>query len=185
MVGVGSHLVLDMVPHWGCDTRTSHGRQNFLRYARRDGLARFAVMALAVAAVDRRNRAATLSAMVGAAVLDADKPMIRFFARNPFPMAIRRIHARAQNESPQGMPKRTLLWSVVCSCGRGYRAEIPAPPLLRVAFGARIELRRRQTGGCVGQDRSRTSGSQDPQCRGLVRPPRIPDQRFSSTREPN
>ena len=114
VVGVGSHLALDMVPHWGCETRTADGRQLFLRYARRDGLAGLAVMACAVAAVDRRSRAATLSAMVGAAVLDADKPMTHFFGRNPFPMAIRRIHARAQNESPQGMPNE-LLFGLSCA----------------------------------------------------------------------
>jgi hypothetical protein len=131
VVGVGSHLALDMVPHWGCETRTADGQQLFLRYARRDGLAGLAVMACAVTAVDRRSRAATLSAMVGAAVLDAEKPMNHFFGRNPFPMAIRRVHARAQNESPQGMPNE-ILFGFTCAIAdaalalRSRRRHAPA-----------------------------------------------------------
>ncbi len=108
VVGVGSHLALDMVPHWGCETRTTDGQQLFLRYATRDGLAGLLVMACATGAVDRRARVATLAAMAGAAVLDADKPMIHFFGRNPFPLAVRRIHARAQNESLEGLPNEFL-----------------------------------------------------------------------------
>ena len=54
VVGVGSHLALDMVPHWGCNTRTADGRQLFLRYAKRDGLMGLLVMACASGAVDGR-----------------------------------------------------------------------------------------------------------------------------------
>jgi hypothetical protein len=114
VVGVGSHLALDMVPHWGCGTRTADGRQLFLRYAKRDGLAGLLVMACASGAVGRQARVATLAAMAGAAVLDADKPMIHFFGRNPFPMVVRRIHARAQNESPQGMPNE-IIFGLSCA----------------------------------------------------------------------
>ena len=114
LVGVGSHLVLDMVPHWGCDARTADGQELFLRYATRDGLAGLLVMACATAAVDRRSRVSTLAAMAGAAFLDADKPMMHFFGRNPFPLAIRRIHAQAQNESLQGMPNE-ILFGLSCA----------------------------------------------------------------------
>jgi hypothetical protein len=114
VVGIGSHLVLDMVPHWGCDARTADGQQLFLRYAKRDGIAGLAVMACATAAVDRRARSATLAAMAGAAFLDTDKPMMHFLGRNPFPLAIRRIHARVQNESLDGMPNE-LLFGLLCA----------------------------------------------------------------------
>ena len=38
VVGLGSHLAQDMVPHWGCEMATADGRQLFLHYAKRDGL---------------------------------------------------------------------------------------------------------------------------------------------------
>ncbi len=104
VVGLGSHLVQDMVPHWGCELTTADGRQLFLRYAKRDGLLGLFAVACAAGAVDRRARVATLAAIAGAVLLDADKPMIHFWGRNPFPRTVRRIHARVQNESPQGMP---------------------------------------------------------------------------------
>ena len=103
VVGVGSHLALDMVPHWGCDKRTPDGRQLFLRYAKRDGVVGLSVMLAAAGAVDRRDRSATIAAMLGASVLDADKPCLHYFGRNPFPKVVSRIHARAQNESPDGL----------------------------------------------------------------------------------
>ncbi len=114
VVGVGSHLALDMVPHWGCDQSTAVGRQVFLRYAKRDGLMGLLAMACAAGAVDSRARTATVAAMVGAVLLDADKPAIHFFGRNPFPEAVRRIHSRAQNESPQGMPNE-IVFGMSCA----------------------------------------------------------------------
>jgi len=113
-VGVGSHLALDMVPHWGCELGTTDGKELFLRYAKRDGLLGLLVMACAAGAVGRRARNATIAAMVGAVLLDADKPMIYYFGRNPFPRAVRRIHARAQNESPEGIPNE-ILFGVSCA----------------------------------------------------------------------
>ena len=103
VVGVGSHLALDMVPHWGCDKSTSEGEELFLRYAKRDGVVGLSVMLSAAGAVDRRDRSATIAAMLGASILDADKPCLHYFGRNPFPGVVSRIHTRAQNESPDGL----------------------------------------------------------------------------------
>jgi hypothetical protein len=114
VVGIGSHLALDTVPHWGCDKSTIDGRQVFLRYAKRDGLLGLFAMACAAGAVDRRARAATIAAMAGASLLDADKPFLHYFGRNPFPKVVRRIHARAQNESPQGLPNE-LAFGLSCA----------------------------------------------------------------------
>ena len=124
VVGVGSHLALDMVPHWGCDMRSAEGRQLFLRIAKRDGLLGLLVMACAAGAVDRGSRKATIAAMTGAALLDADKPMVFYFRRNPFPRVVRQIHARSperigsracQTKSSSGcrVPSQTLCsWRV-------------------------------------------------------------------------
>jgi hypothetical protein len=103
VVGVGSHLLLDMVPHWGCEKRTADGSDLFLKYAKRDGVIGMITMAGATWAVDRQARVATLAAMVGAALLDADKVCAYFLGVDPFPRVVRRIHSRAQNESPAGM----------------------------------------------------------------------------------
>lgn len=104
VVGVGSHLALDMVPHWGCDVSQVADQDLFLRYAKRDGLLGLAAMVLATGAANRRARPAILAAMAGAALLDMDKPMLHFFGRNPFPAQVQRLHQAVQNESAQGLP---------------------------------------------------------------------------------
>jgi hypothetical protein len=104
IVGVGSHLVLDSIPHWGCDLAKEGGPERFLRIARRDGLLGLATMAAATLAVERRSRVATVAAMAGSVVLDLDKPFVHFFGVNPFPAVVNRIHRQVQNESADGMP---------------------------------------------------------------------------------
>jgi hypothetical protein len=112
--GVVSHLALDMVPHWGCRLDTAEKRELYLAYATRDGLLGLLAMGCATAAVDREARPATVAAMVGAALLDVDKPLLHFWGFNPFPAAIRRIHAKVQNESPQGMPNE-IRFGISCA----------------------------------------------------------------------
>ena len=114
VVGVGSHLVLDMVPHWGCDLSEVSDQELFLRYAKRDGLLGLAAMVLAAGAANRRARPAILAAMAGAALLDMDKPMLHFFGRNPFPAPIQRLHGAIQNESAQGLPNE-MAFGVSCA----------------------------------------------------------------------
>jgi hypothetical protein len=114
VVGVGSHLALDMVPHWGCETNTDDGKQRFLRYAQRDGLLGLLVMGSAARAVDTRARKATIAAMVGAAILDVDKPMLHFFGIDPFPQVVRKLHRRVQNESTEGLPNE-ILFGISCT----------------------------------------------------------------------
>jgi hypothetical protein len=114
VVGVASHLALDMVPHWGCQLRTVPDWQQFLRYAQRDGILGLVTALGALAAVDRRVRLATLAAIAGATLLDADKPAMYFWRKNPFPRAVRRVHAWAQNESPEGMSNE-IVFGVSCA----------------------------------------------------------------------
>ena len=101
--GVGSHLVLDAAPHWGCDFHSPEGPDLFLKVARRDGLLGLAAMAAAAMAVNREARLSTVAAMAGAALLDLDKPLEHFFGIRPFPDVVTRIHKGIQNESVDGM----------------------------------------------------------------------------------
>ncbi len=112
-VGVASHLVLDMVPHWGSHKgpdglSSPEADELFLRYAKRDGVLGLAVMAIAAGSVEREARTATVGAMAGAALLDLDKPTQHFFGFNPFPLTIRRIHTWVQCESPNGMRNEVM-----------------------------------------------------------------------------
>jgi hypothetical protein len=103
IVGVGSHLVMDTFPHWGCDMRAPGGAEQFLTAAKRDGVLGLLTMAGAVLTVDKRARPATAAAMTGAVLLDLDKPLLHFFNWNPFPASVQRLHQRVQNESPDGL----------------------------------------------------------------------------------
>jgi hypothetical protein len=105
VAGVGSHLALDAMPHWGCDLNVDGGPERFLAVARRDGILGLSVMATVALAEDRQARLSTLAAMAGAALLDLDKPFEHFFGVRPFPEMVTRIHRWVQNESPDGMGK--------------------------------------------------------------------------------
>jgi hypothetical protein len=102
-VGVASHLVLDAVPHWGCDKSRPGGADQFLAMARRDGLLGLSAMAAATLVATKPARTASVAAMAGAALLDLDKPLLHFFGRNPFPKVLCRFHEWVQNESPDGL----------------------------------------------------------------------------------
>ncbi len=130
-VGVGSHLVVDMIPHWGCDMSGEDGPDRFLAAARRDGLLGLAVMGAAALGVDRRARPAVVAAMAGAALLDLDKPIMYFFGVYPYPDLVRRVHLWCQNESTDGMPREV-----------GFGVAFAVADTL-VAWGTR---RRRQPG---------------------------------------
>jgi hypothetical protein len=103
LAGVASHLVLDAVPHWGCDFGAGEGMDQFMRIARRDGILGLGAIAVATVAVDRESRSATVAAMAGAAFLDIDKPIEHFFGVRPFPELVMRLHKAVQNESTDGM----------------------------------------------------------------------------------
>jgi hypothetical protein len=100
LAGIGSHLVLDAIPHWGCRS----GRTHFLTVAKRDGVLGLTAMTSMALAVEPSARVAKVSAMAGAVLLDLDKPFVYFFGIDPFPKAVRRLHRRVQNESSDGLP---------------------------------------------------------------------------------
>jgi hypothetical protein len=112
VVGAGSHLLLDAVPHWGCDREAPGGEERFVRAAKRDGLLGLAALAVGVTTVDRSARWATALAIAGAVLLDLDKPIEYFFGVYPYPEVVARIHGAVQNESYDGM-KREFVYGAV------------------------------------------------------------------------
>ncbi len=113
VVGVGSHLVVDSIPHWGCNLKEPGGGDRFLRAARRDGLLGLATMGLATLAVDPKSRVSTVAAMAGAVVLDLDKPFQHFLGFDPFPGKVRALHKAVQRESEDGLRNEVTFGAVV------------------------------------------------------------------------
>ncbi|HEV7865636.1 MAG TPA: hypothetical protein VGR20_23270 [Acidimicrobiia bacterium] len=99
VLGVGSHLAMDRIPHWGLAHEDRHGdvmkNPKFLRIAYRDGFAGLAAMAAAFG-LARGRRVPVLAGMVGAALLDLDKPSKLFIGVSPFPKAVDKFHADIQ-----------------------------------------------------------------------------------------
>jgi hypothetical protein len=98
-IGVVSHVAMDAVPHWGLAHAGLEGDvmrdPKFLRVAYRDGFAGLAAMGAAFG-LARGRRLPVLAGMVGAALLDLDKPGRYFVGFSPFPEAVDRFHARIQ-----------------------------------------------------------------------------------------
>jgi hypothetical protein len=105
-LGVISHVAMDVIPHWGLPHGLAEPEKDahFLRIARRDGLAGLAAMGAAFG-VAKGRRLPVLAGMVGAALLDVDKPARHFFGRSPFPKAVDRFHTNIQRERPYKMPQ--------------------------------------------------------------------------------
>lgn len=100
--GVLSHFAMDACPHWGVTGPGSEDR--FLRVARCDGCCGLAAMAVAAGVSPPGVRTAVVAGMVGAASVDADKPLGHFFGWNPFPAPVNRFHQWVQNEAPHRLP---------------------------------------------------------------------------------
>jgi hypothetical protein len=98
-LGVVSHLAMDRIPHWGLAHEDRQGdplkSPEFLRIAYRDGFAGLAAMGAAFGLV-RGRRVPVLAGMVGAALLDLDKPAKHFVGMSPFPRVVDKFHADIQ-----------------------------------------------------------------------------------------
>lgn len=99
VVGFVTHVVMDMTPHWG---NTELTRDGFYVVARRDGLLGLTAVGIVLAA-GVPPRTALVAGIVGAAVLDVDKPGEYLFGVNPLPGPVDRLHKRIQRESPEGI----------------------------------------------------------------------------------
>jgi hypothetical protein len=99
VLGVASHLAMDRIPHWGLshEDRGDDPLQSptFIRVAYRDGFAGLAAMGAAFG-LARGRRLPVLAGMVGAALLDLDKPSRHFIGVSPFPEPVDRFHAQIQ-----------------------------------------------------------------------------------------
>jgi hypothetical protein len=104
-IGVLSHLALDALPHWG-DGRPI---EEVMHIAVPDGLLGATTMAVVTLTTQRERRARVLAGMVGAALLDLDKPGRVFFGSSPFPRVVDDLHKRVQREAPHRMPQELLV----------------------------------------------------------------------------
>jgi hypothetical protein len=99
-LGVVSHVAMDVIPHWGLSHEDRHSgdpmrNPKFLRVAYRDGFAGLAAMGAAFG-LARGRRLPVLAGMVGAALLDLDKPAKHFVGQSPFPARVDQFHADIQ-----------------------------------------------------------------------------------------
>jgi hypothetical protein len=127
-LGVGSHFLLDSMPHWG----RWGSRERFLRIAVADGLTGLAVMGAACAVAGKGRRLGVLAGMVGAASPDLDKPATLWFGRTLWPEPVRDFHRRIQDEAPDRFYSHEVV------AGTAFGATY-----LAVALGARLLARRR------------------------------------------
>jgi hypothetical protein len=99
VVGVASHVLMDMTPHFG---GLDMGSDEFLRLARLDGTIGLGVTAAVAASAPPSVRRGALVGLAGACLIDLDKPARHFFGRSPFPPVVDRLHGHIQNEGPHG-----------------------------------------------------------------------------------
>ncbi len=97
LLGIGSHFVLDTVPHWG---DFGDSTRDLLRVAVPDGLTGLAAIGAMAAVAPPGRRLAVLAGMAGAALPDLDKPASVFFGRSPYPVAVDDFHRAIQREAP-------------------------------------------------------------------------------------
>ena len=99
VLGVVSHVAMDSIPHWGLAHEDRQGdpmkSPAFLRVAYRDGFAGLGAMVGAFG-LARGRRLPVLAGMVGAALLDLDKPGKHFVGMSPFPKFVDKFHADIQ-----------------------------------------------------------------------------------------
>jgi hypothetical protein len=113
--GVVSHVIMDLTPHCGDATLTD---DEFFVIARRDGLLALAVLAAVFVATPAPRRS-VVAGVIGAVLLDLDKPCKRFFGFDPFPRSVSRFHHWIQNEAPHRVPHEVGAGGVLALAAAG------------------------------------------------------------------
>lgn len=97
--GFLSHLGMDNLPHWGLPPG-----EDWLPYARKDGLLGLLAMASCAAIAPPSIRSSVVAGMLGGAFPDLDKPGRHFAGHSPFPERFDRFHALIQREAKNRLP---------------------------------------------------------------------------------
>jgi hypothetical protein len=92
-VGLGSHFVMDAVPHWGVEAH-----DEYLRVAKVDGLTGLAVSAVVLAAAPPVDRIRVAAGIFGACFPDTNQVSAHFFGRTFHPAWFDRFHGVIQTE---------------------------------------------------------------------------------------
>ncbi len=92
-VGVGSHIAMDGLPHWG----NAEGEE-YLRVARVDGIVGLLASAGVLLAAPPERRVRVAAAIFGACFPDTDQIADHFLKRTFHPAWFERIHAGVQFE---------------------------------------------------------------------------------------
>jgi len=100
VAGFVSHLVLDVIPHWGAPPG-----EDWIPVAKKDGVAGLAAIGLLTAAAGPERALAVAAGMVGASLPDTDKVGVYFLGRSPWPAAFDRFHSWIQTERPHLLPR--------------------------------------------------------------------------------
>jgi membrane-bound metal-dependent hydrolase YbcI (DUF457 family) len=106
--GVGSHLLLDSLPHWGLEASRPNRQEYFLRVAKTDGIAGLAMMGAFT--LLSKNRVAMLCALAGSVLPDIDHPLSYFTGKTISPKPFATFHVSIQNgkESEARLPQEVL-----------------------------------------------------------------------------
>jgi hypothetical protein len=148
--GLASHLLMDATLHWG-DERLDW--DEFVEVARVDGVTGLAVCAAGLASAPRGTRLPMAAAILGACVIDLEKPSRHFFGRSPFPPAFDRFHDRIQTEHPAGWVMEVLagaalagiLWPWLHRRKRGGLGTVRGADSVEVTTWRRSTLAARST----------------------------------------
>lgn len=99
VAGAASHIVMDVCLHYG---REDMSWSELVRIGKVDGVLGLGVCAAAVASAGGPARRSVVAGIVGACLIDMDKPGRHFLGRSPFPAAVDRFHHRIQSEHEAG-----------------------------------------------------------------------------------
>ena len=109
-VGVGSHFVLDAVPHWGSapsGEKDEGFSDEFIRVAKIDGCLGCALVGVLLLAAP--SKPAVAAGIAGSCLPDLDKPTRYFFGFTPFPQWWQELHRKANNQRAGLAPREMVI----------------------------------------------------------------------------